>query len=236
MMIKEQKRLLTMLKENKISEDDYQIISAALNKKSVFSNIENSILINPFQKIAGLQALGLGLILMVAMSLTGIATDAYFDGIIGYMIPLGLKTAVKPNFFLLLYQNAAAVFITASMFITVSLLFRQKRIRIIDFFGTVALARFPLFISILFTMLEKHLSPSHFKEDISKGIELHLTLLGTVGNLIFLTCLIWQIATYFFALKEASGLEGKSLWRGFLIAILLGDVAGIILTRLFLYV
>ncbi|WP_235659330.1 hypothetical protein [Legionella maceachernii] len=225
-----------MLKENKISEADYLLISAALNKKSVFTNIENSLLINPFQKIAGFRALLLGLLLMITMSLLGVVVNIYFDGSLGFFFPMGLKAAIKPNFFLLLYQNAAAVFITASLFMATALLFRKKRIRVIDFFGTVALARYPLLISLLFTMIEKYLDPSRYNEDITKGIELHLTLIGTIGNLIFLTCIIWQIITYFFALKEASGLGGKSLWLSFIIAILLSDVAGIILTRLFLYV
>lgn len=125
-MIKEQNRLLVMLKENKISEADYLLISAALNKKSVFTNIENSLLINPFQKIAGFRALLLGLLLMITMSLLGVVVNIYFDGSLGFFFPMGLKAAIKPNFFLLLYQNAAAVFITASLFMATALLFRKN--------------------------------------------------------------------------------------------------------------
>lgn len=232
-MNKEQKRLLAMLEENKISETDYQLISSALNKKSVFTDIENSILINPFQKIAGFKALLLGLILMISMSLLGTVVGVYFDGILGYMLPIGLK-AMKPNFFLLLYQNAVAIITLSSLFLLAALLFRQKRIRVIDFFGTVALSRYPTFICLFFTMLQKYLEP--FNQDISKGIELHLTFVGILSYLILLTCIIWQVMTYFFALKEASGLEGKSLWFSFIITVLLGDVIGLILTRFFLYV
>ncbi|WP_238585920.1 hypothetical protein [Legionella nautarum] len=233
MMDKEQKRLLAMREENKISEADYQLISAALTKKSIFASIENSVLINPFQKIAGFKALLLGLILMVIMSSVGIAANVYFDGIIGFVFADNIK-AMKPNFFLLLYQNAVVIFILASLFLAAALLLRQKRIRAIDFFGTVALSRYPILFVLPIVILQKYLEPH--KEDISKGFELHLTLLGTIGHFVFLICIIWQITTYFFALKEASGLEGRSLWLSFIVTVLLGDVIGLILTRFFLYV
>lgn len=234
-MKKEQERLLNMCRNNKISELDYQMLSKALNKTSTVWSIEDSLLINPFQKIAGIKALILGLILMVVMSIVGAYANVYYDGILAYIFPLGIKTPVAPGFFLLLYQNLVACLTLSILFLISSFAYHQKRIRFIDFFGTVFLSRYPLFISLLFTMLHKFIEPKPFNDNISKGFELHFTLVGMISNLIFFACIIWQIMTYFFALKEASGLEGKRLWGGFIASILLGDIISMSLSRFFLY-
>ncbi len=223
-----------MLEERKISQEDYLLLSNALKKKSVFANLENSILINPFKRIAGIKALLLGFILLVLMSILGSYANIYYDGVLGYLLPDGIKTTVKPNFFLLCYQNIIASVVLAAFFLLAALLYRKKRIRPIDFFGMVALSRYPLFISVIFTFLEKLIRPEEFKIDYSKGIELHFSVFGTVSNLLFTLCFIWQIITYFFALKEASGLEGKSLWISFIITFLVGDVFTMALTRAFI--
>jgi hypothetical protein len=236
MMNKEQKRLLTMLQENKISVTDYQLISEALNKKSVFADIENSMLINPFQKIAGSKALLIGLILMVVMSIVGAFANIYYDGSLGYFLAHNLKTGMKPNFWLLFYQNMIGTLTLASLFFITALFFRQKKIRFIDFFGTVALARYPMYLSVIYTALENLIFPEINLQDISKGIELHFSFVGSVSAFIFFTCFIWQLVICFFALKEASGLEGKRLWSGYMIAMLISEVIGTIFTRLFLYV
>ena len=43
---------------------------------------------------------------------------------------------------------------------------------------------------------------------------------------------IWQIITYFYALKESSGLSGKKLSISFIAAILLGEMITSTLTML----
>lgn len=172
---------------------------------------------------------------MIIMSGLGVIANVYYDGIIGFIMPVGLKIAMKPNFWLLLYQNAIGIIALALLFLAAAFLFKQKGIRAIDFLGTVALARYPLLISITLILLERLYQGSPV-DDVSGTIELHFSIVGTISNLIFMACMIWQIMTYFFALREASGLEGKRLWYGFIIAILLGEVIGIILTRLFLYI
>lgn len=233
-MNKEQERLLSMRKKNKISESDYLMLANALNKKSPWS-IENSLLVNPFQKIAGYKALFIGLILMIVMSAVGAHAKIFYDGTLGFIFPLGIKTPLEPSFFLLLYQNAVICLTLSIFFLVSSFVCNQKRIRYIDFFGTVFLSRYPLLISLLFTMLHNFLETKPLNLDLSQGFELHLRFLGVLNNLIFLACMIWQIMTYFCALKESSGLNGKKLWGSFITCMLVGDVVAMILSRLFLY-
>lgn len=236
MMNKEELKLLAMLKDNKISQSDYEMLLVALNKQSFCTQIENSWFINPFQKIAGFKALLLGLLVLLAMSVLGTYSEVYFDGILGFMMPYNLK-AMKPNFILLVYQNTAAWLTLSLVFLAMAIFLKQKRIRVIDFFGTVLLARFPILLSLLFTTLHKYLTPDTFKpDDLSKGIELHFSLLNTLAWLVLMGALAWVLMTYLFAFKESSGLDGKRLWFGYITSIVLGDIIAMILTRWFLFV
>src|SRR3990167_4812466 len=73
-------RLERMLKENKITQQDYNTLLVALEKKSFFSKMGSSLLLNPFQKIAGFKALVIGMMILVAMSCIGIIAKVYFLG------------------------------------------------------------------------------------------------------------------------------------------------------------
>lgn len=234
-MNRENERLKIMLKENKISDSDFKLLAAALDKKSIFLNIESSMLLNPFQKIAGLNALLIGLIIMIGMSIIGLIPKVYFDGIFGCMLSSNIKTEMRPEFYLLLYQNIVNCLVMTILFLASAIIFRQKRIRIIDFFGTVALSRYPYLILVIFIALLYTFDPTFFHEDTSKGYEMHLSIIGTIASFVWTACFIWQLMTLFFALKEASGLDGKRLWASFLIAIFLGDTISIMLSRAFLY-
>lgn len=232
-MNKEQERLLAMRRENRLSEQDYQMLTEALNKKSLCTELENSLLFNPFRKIAGFKALFLGFILIVIMSFIGVYADIYYDGTFGFFIASGIKTETHPNFLLLLYQNVIACLPISILFILAALFFRQKNIRFIDFFGTVILARFPMAFSVLGILLEMKLKPEFF--NMSQKPELHFSMLSSLINLLMFGCLAWHIATCFAALKESSGLQGKKLWLSFIVSALLSEIITINLTRLFLY-
>ncbi len=233
-MKKELERLLKMRKENKISEGDFNMLSGALTKNSFCSTLENSLLINPFQKIAGLKALSIGIILMLVMSAIGVYANIYIDGSIGYFTTSNLlKISRAPSFLLLLYQNIVACLSLAILFYLAARLLHQKGIRFIDFLGTVTFARYPTCISLMFFILEKWLRPEAFNDDLSKG--LHFSIIGSLSALLWTACYIWQGMNYFFALKESSGLDGKRLWSAFLITMTVGDILAIILTRFFLY-
>lgn len=233
-MNKELDRLLKMRKENKISENDFEMLSSALTKNSFCSTLENSKLINPFQKIAGLRALLIGIMLMVVISALGVYANVYIDGSLGFLLATGVK-ARAPSFLLLLYQNVVACLSVAVLFYLSATVLRQKGIRIIDFLGTVAFARYPTCISIVFIIIENWLTPENFNQDVSKGISLHFSIIGSISALLWTACYIWQGMNYFFALKESSGLDGNRLWRAFLFSMITADILSMILTRIFLY-
>lgn len=234
-MNKELARLLKMRKENTISENDFDLLSNALTKNSFCTTLENSALLNPFQKIAGFKALIIGLFIMLAMSALGVYANVYIDGSLGFLMANGFKAAQAPSFLLLLYQNMVACLTVAFFFYLAATLLRQKGIRLIDFVGTILFARYPTCINIIIIILEKWLTPERFNDDYSKGISLHFSIIGSISALLWTGCFVWQGMNYFFALKISSGLEGKRLWSVFFITMLPAEILSSILTRVFLY-
>lgn len=224
-----------MLMENKITVDDYNLLLAALNKKSLVERFASSILINPFQKIAGFYALILGMCVLIIMSYVGVIAKVYFPGVLTLLngsVVANQQLAI--NFFLLAYQNLVACLVLAGLFMSAAKIFQQKRVRMIDFFGTVALARFPLLILTLCMAIIRVVNPEFLALDLSKGIPLHPSLVMSVLSGITICLFIWQIAAYFYALKVSSGLIGKRLWFSFIVSLILGECIASPLATIFM--
>jgi len=224
-MTKEKQRLIDMLKENKISEADYKLLSAVIDKKpSRFSSIF-SLCFNPFQKIAGFYALISGLMIIIGMSYLGKIGKFYSIGIVGCLNASVIKNPkVAPTFFLLLYQNLIVWLVVAFLFIMFAKIFQKKRLRLVDFFGTVALARFPFLILMIFLVIMRFASPSSMNIDLAKGLPLHPSIFMSLLSAVVILCFIWEIVTYFYALAESSGLVGKKLWVSFILALIFGEI------------
>src|SRR5476651_471677 len=103
-MSKEIERLKTMLKDNKISESDYTLLTNALNTKS--SSLQMEMIFNPFTRIAGMPSLWLGLCILIGMSYFGLKANVYFFSIFGCTIASAVHHPhYERTFSLLLAQN-----------------------------------------------------------------------------------------------------------------------------------
>lgn len=223
-MTTEKDRLDEMLQNNKITKSEYHLLLSALNKKNSFY-VVFSFLVNPFQRIAGVYSLVIGLITLLAMSGLGLIAKVYFPGLITILNASAVKEPKVPlNFYLLLYQNAICWIVLTIIFIVIAKILQQKRIRIIDFIGTVALARFPFLILTGILCIIRLLYPSFLEIDLTKGVLVEPSVSLSAFFVVMITFVIWQITTYFNAFKESSGLIGKKLWIGFIIALILGEV------------
>ncbi len=234
-MSNENQRLLNMLKENKISEADFKILSASLNKQTSFANTLFSLLINPFQRIAGFYALMAGFVVILCMSYLGVIAKVYFPGILDCLNSSIVKDPKIPlSFFLLAYQNVVSWLVLSILFIIAAKIFQQKRMRVIDFFGTVALARFPFLILVGFLCIVRIVNPSFMEFKLSQGFQIQNSFMTPVFITVVVICAIWQVMTYFYALKVSSGLEGKKLWMSFIGSIIVGEMISSTLTVFFL--
>jgi hypothetical protein len=234
-MISEKERLTNLLKQNIITFDEYNILLAALDKKPARVKLIFSFLINPFQKIAGLRALIIGLVVILCMSYLGVIAKVYFPGILDVLNAALVKNPkASPTFFLLIYQNMISWLILSILFIITAKIFQPNKTRIIDFFGTVALSRFPYLFFVLFICIIDSINPNFLQVDASQGYPMHTSSLYALSKLVDGMCVGWQVVTYFSALQESSGLSGKKLWIGFIISMVAGYIISTLLTYFFI--
>ncbi len=224
MMNTEKTRLENMLRDNKISREDYDILASALKRKSFFTKMQSSLLLNPFQKIAGLNALVLGMIILFMTSYIGLKADVYFLSPLSVINASALaKQTFSHPFLFLVLQNTISWLTLSLLYILITKLLQKNKIRIIDFLGTVSLARFPILLITLYTYLIRVFFPSLLRIDFSNGYQIHWSMTQYLISVPITGLAIWQGFVYFYALKESSGLNGKKLWGGFLAAIVLGE-------------
>ena len=232
-MKNDKERLMVMLNENKISQDDYNTLLVALEKKSFFLKLQSSLWLNPFQKIAGFKALIMGMMILLAMSGMGVIAKVYFVGSISIINASAVaKQTMDISFLLLAYQNIVSWLILSAMFILAAMILQKKKIRIIDFLGTVSLARFPALLITILIGIVRMINPSILDVDMSKGISLHASFSQTLLGVLMMVLIVWQIFTYFYAFKESSGLIGKKLVLGFIASIIAAEYSGLPLTTM----
>lgn len=225
-MLKEAKILNSMRDKNKITAEEYNLLLQAIKDKS-YSTSPLYWLINPFQRVAGIKALWIGIAILFLISAMGVIANVYFVGFFGCMAASNFpNTKIPPNFLLLLYQNLVSCSLLAVLYFVTAKFLHQKKIRVIDFFGTVLLSRFPMlfFTAIVAIITVVNTNATHY--NVAGAADFRPTILSTVQNASFLLATVWQIITYFFALKESSGLVGNRLWLSFIFIILLGNIAG----------
>lgn len=229
-MSKEKERLINMLQTHKITDDEYQLLSAALDKKSSRLHSLFLFLINPFQKISGVYALITGFFLIICMSYFGVIGKVYFPGILDFIDPIGSsQTAIQINFnfFILLYENMISWVVLACLFMLVAKIFKQKRTRVVDFFGMLALSRLPYAIFAAFFAITRTINPGFMLVNTFRP-----SLLVSLFFIVVMLCVVWQITLYFYALKESSGLSGKKLWISYIVIIIFGEIISNSLTTL----
>jgi hypothetical protein len=77
------------------------------------------------------------------------------------------------------------------------------------------------------------INPSFMEVDIENGLNFDPSIMTSIFGFIVILCFIWEIATYFYALKESSGLIGKKLWGSFIASIIIGESIATPLTMIF---
>ena len=231
----EKARLDKMLVDKKISQEDYSILANALKRKSFFAKIQSSFWLNPFQKIAGFKALIIGMVIMVLTSYLGVKAGLYYFGPVSVINASALaKQNIQHLFLFLLYQNVAIWLVLAVSLMTAAKILQKNTIRVIDFFGTVALARFPTLLITICTCLIRVFYPGLLEIDMSKGYPIHGTLTQYLVTMILTVFIVWQVFTYFYAFKESSGLLGKKLLWGFIGVIILVQFIALPITNSFM--
>lgn len=179
-------------------------------------------LINPFDRIAGWQAFGFGLIFVVSMGFLGAYNDIAFDGVIDmHMTEISLLQSF-------LYLSIDLVCLVVIMWITSLIV--SKNFRFIDILGTMTLAKAPFLLLAIagFFTTAPNLSGIYIDPYVIFKSTSFIILV-----VLSLPVLIWSITLMYNALKVSCGVKGSKLTIAFIIAILLSEIASKILIYLF---
>ncbi len=183
-------------------------------------------LINPFRYIAGGQSLFIGLLFITATSVTGYFSHTNFPDVISVKIEIEMPVMYY------LIQGLINWLVLSTVFYIAAVIFSKSSVRIIDIYGTQALARAPYLLAaftgfseslnnfgryILWTMLQQGESIHLSAFEIALAILiLSITVLLTV----------WMITLMFNAFKVSSNIKGTKL----ILIFITGLIISIIIT------
>lgn len=185
-------------------------------------------LINPFRRIAGWEALGAGISVLLATAVVGHFSHTHFPDLISVKV-----SGELPVSFLIL-QSFSNWLIVSILLYLFSLFLSSSSVRIIDIFGTQALARFPYLLAA-FTgfsgSVEKMGKYILWKNlQIGNPVDISTSEMSLAVVLIVLTLLItiWMITLMVNAYKISANLKGTKLVVSFIIS----AIASVILSGL----
>jgi len=185
-----------------------------MKSKEIFS-----FMMNPFTRIAGWQAFGIGILFVIVTGVIGTFGHVAFDGVIDMHFTRELTLLNS-------FAYLAIDLLSVSFIMIITGFIISKSFRIIDILGTMTLSRAPLIILAFagcFTV-----SP-----DINEIMKDPYVVFQSVSFIIFsilsFPVIIWSIILMFNALKISCGVKGSKLGGAFIVAILVSEIISKIL-------
>jgi hypothetical protein len=192
------------------------------------------LLINPFQRIAGVQALLWG-----ALGIAITATVCFFAQL-HFVGNLKMDLLSEPVHFLLLLTNQLIIcLLPVVLFYGSGLLLSSSKIRFIDVMGTFAFAQLPLIFipwvgfipSVRQIMSREFINQLLKNPEIFQEFTFQYGLFFLLGTLFFLA---WSIVWMFQAYKTSCNLKGAKLGWSFVILLIVSDIlCRMLITQLF---
>jgi len=177
------------------------------------------LMLNPFTRIAGWQAFGVGLVFVVITGIICTFSNVAFDGVVDMHLVKSL-TLLQSFEFLAIDILSVVTVMTVTGFIV------SKSFRIIDILGTMTLSRSPLLILAFAGYFA--VSPD-INELIKDPTIVFQSISFIILILLSIPVTIWSIILMFNALKVSCGINGNKLGSAFIIAFLVAEVISKIL-------
>lgn len=176
-----------------------------------------SFLINPFERIAGFQALGWGLLGLVVSTAISYFSGWHYHGLLHF------GPAPNPAWWCFAVEHLVVWIVPALLFYLGGLILSRSRIRMVDVFGTTAFAQLPLIFINLVNMLPPIQKMINIDMNAKFLVQQHLlfSLWLSVIGMIFL---IWALVWMFKALKVSCNLKGYPLGTLYCVAVFGGDI------------
>lgn len=179
-------------------------------KIPLLTMINPKLLINPFERIAGGLALGIGLVTNIVAGLIAGNNGTHFPDL------LSVLYTVTTGPFVPIAEIFTSTLLLTILGVLAGLICRAN-FRVIDIVGTIALSRSPYLIMAL----AGYLSYS--------GINHQLWSLIIIPILV--TCIAWSMILFYHALQVSLNLKGKTLWISFATTAILSEILAILLMK-----
>lgn len=178
------------------------------------TNEFGSLIFNPFKRIAGWEAFGIGLVIVVLTTFTGNFAGIYFDGVTDMHLA---KTFDSLKSWLMIPVNIISISVIMWLAgITVS-----KNFRFIDILGTMTLSRAPFLLIALASFFVKVPDLSGIMQDpfvIFDSISFVIILIFTFP------IIIWSVTLMYNAYKISTGASGQKLSISFIFGLVIAEI------------
>lgn len=183
-----------------------------------------TLLFNPFVYIAGVEALGLGLIAILVASLIGALSHTHFDGV------LDTHTGAHAPLSVFLAEGIIDWLCLGSVLLIFGKIISKTNFRTIDLLGTQALARWP---TILISLVTLPKALQRFSHDLLEQLTKHSEkiVFHTSDAIIFFAALIamilllcWVVALMYNSYSVSCNLKGGKAVGTFIAGIVLAEI------------
>lgn len=178
------------------------------------TNEFGSLIFNPFKRIAGWEAFGIGLVIAVLTTFTGNFAGIYFDGVIDMHFAENFDSLKS---WLMIPVNIISISVIMWLAgITVS-----KNFRFIDILGTMTLSRAPFLLIALASFFVK-------VPDLSGIMQDPFVIFDSISFIIILILtfpiIIWSVTLMYNAYKISTGASGQKLSISFIFGLIIAEI------------
>ena len=195
----------------------------ATNSATVKASNDNTLsrwLFNPFYYVAGGKSLTIGIIILLMTGLLGYIGKFRFDGLLDFHMG-----SLKPPLWLSIIENLLSWLVLSLLLLSVGMLLSKSRVRIIDVFGTQALARFPYLIVAFAALIP---GTHEFARSLASGRIPHAfstdLMVFAITALLSLIMLVWMVALMYRAFATSFNVSGDKAIVLFIISIIIGEI------------
>ena len=165
-------------------------------------------LINPFERIAGWQALGIGIVVMALTAIFGKMNGVAFSGVIDVR-------AGGHSFTAAFAMQAVNLLVLSLMMWFAGFCFSKSKVRIVDVAGTMALSRTPMLLLVIICFIP--IVPSSLY-DIPRMI---------VFSILGILAIIWMIALMYQAFTVSCHMKGSKGVISFIGTLILAEIVSV---------
>jgi hypothetical protein len=191
-----------------------------------------NLFLNPFERFAGLPALLIGLAIIILTAGVASFGSIHLDGVLDFHVkgPTPELSGPPVSLALCLAEGVINWLVISVLLYLCGLIFSKSRIRMVDVFGTQALARFPFLIACVFTFFlfsDKIMEYMNYKMT-HKGEPVEIGALDILSFLIMalvsIATIIWLIFWMYRAYSVSCNIKGTKSIVTFTVTLLLAEV------------